>query len=167
MTEQKEKTITLTENELKATIRDAVIEAVHYVESEKDLDYNQKREQEESPALFTLLKSVCTVTFIIIELILILGIVYFFIAEGMNVDFICGAVAFGALFCLIIWCIREVLKTNKIEHLNAFYSVIFTLLGLIIALVSAVFAFKAIPGSEDSSSSTAIVESVSDRGEEQ
>ena len=164
MNEPKEKTITLTENELKATIRDAVIEAVHYVESEKDLDYNQKREQEESPALFTLLKSFCIVTFIIIELILILGIAYFFIAEGINVDSICGAVAFLALSGLSICCIREIWKTNKMEHLNAFYSVIFTLLGLIIALVSAVFAFKALPNN-DISSSTEVVESVIDRSE--
>ncbi len=170
MSKQKEeKPITLTEEQLERIITTAVIKAMRQSKAEEELPINDKNELAEAPAFFSLLgilTSWLLVIFIIVTLVAAGACFLIAFQNGFNVYGLVLGLAFVFIAVLSGVAIYEIDKTKKIEVLNTVFNAIMAVAALIVAVVSAVYAYKAIPENDVSSSSIAAVESVIDRGEE-
>lgn len=147
MSKPAEKQITLTASELENIIRSAVKNALRDLDAEKDLPVNEVNEREVAPASFSLL-----------ELIATTALWLFAVFSGAGV-YVCGKImcetgfSWLALVCLIDFSFITILavvsafelyKTKKREILNSVFSAIMAFSTLLVAIASAVFAYKAL-----------------------
>ena len=144
------KIVTMTEKQLEDVIRIAVKTAMHEFQTEKDLPIYDKDELQEAPAFYALLENIATVFLINVVVysvffVFIFGKVLFGQGSaGVKIFSVIGIIDF-IVFAVLAWkSIRELQQTRKIEVLNSFFSAIMALAGLIVAIIGAVFAYKAL-----------------------
>ena len=149
MSKQKEvPTISMTEEQLELVIKSAVKNAL----------YEMKTESKERPGLQEDELAVAATTFGLLKVILVmlfggLGATSLMVTIAALVQLIQNGFQwimaligfdFGG-FTIVSFCaIREILKTKKLEVLNTIFSAIMAVAGLIVAVVGAVFAYKAL-----------------------
>ena len=150
MSKPEEKPITLTASELESIICSAVKKALRDLEAEKELPVNEVDERKEARAFYSLLENIATVflgNVVVFSVILIyaFGKALFSPVSGITKLYY-AVIIFDLLIIAILSgkSIYEVQKTKKIEVLNSFFSAIMALASLIVAIVGAVFAYKAL-----------------------
>ena len=148
MSEHKdEKTITMTEEQLERVIRTAVRSALRDVKAEQELPGNEVDEREAAPASFSLLEMLSTgilSTVIAFTVLAVIACIKLLIDNGFSIlTFIMGF-DFAVIGVLCFFAIKELQKTKKIEVLSTIFSAIMTLSTLLVAMVSAYFAYKAL-----------------------
>lgn len=141
------KTITMTEAQLKEIIRSSIKTALRELKEEEKLPGNEVDELKTAPATYSM---------IILISEFFLG---FIVTMGVFVPIACGKLIyqngfnfnillFGICFIFIgifaFMSIREINKTKKIEVLNTVFSALMALSSLIVAIVGAVFAYKSL-----------------------
>ena len=145
MSKKDEETITMTQKQLERTIKTAVEQALRQIKSEKELPGNDVDELNNAPATFTSLCFISAAFLSVLFLISLIGII-----TCISIIYQDGC-SFGAITVMLISAIiaifsgasiYEVWKTKKIIVIQTIFSAIMTVSTLIIALVSAYFAYK-------------------------
>ena len=144
------KVVTMTEKQLEDVIRMAVKTAMHEFQTEKYLPVYEKDERQEAPAFFSLLENIASVFLLNIVVVSCIFIYAFGKIIFAQTPIVAKVLSFICIFDILVIAvlagksIYEVQKTKKIEVLNSFFSAIMALAGLIVAIVGAVFAYKAL-----------------------
>ena len=149
MSKQKDvPTITMTEEQLERVIKTAVKNALYEMKNEeKELPGLQENELAAAPATFSLIGIISSAVLIFIVILSILVLVACIITAkqiGFNIYlfyFMAVSLCVGALSG-VSW--YEINKTKKIEVLNTVFNAIMAFASLIVAIVGAVFAYKAL-----------------------
>ncbi len=147
MSKPEEKQITLTASELENIIRSAVKNALRDLDAEKDLPVNDVNERNVAPASFSLLEAIATT-----------ALWLFAVFTGVGV-YVCGKIMYetgfswiallylfdlGFITILAVAAAFELYRTKKLEVLNSVFSAIMAFSTLLVAIASAVFAYKAL-----------------------
>lgn len=149
MSKKKEEpaTITMTEEQHERIIRQAVRGAMHDLKKEEDLPGNEVDELKSAPATFSLLGLISTM---FLGLIISISILFIIVCGKIiyQSGFSFGILLFGAAFVFIgilaFVAMCEVNKTKKIEVINTIFNATVGLSSLIVAIVGAYFAYKAL-----------------------
>lgn len=140
-------TITMTEEQLERVITKAVRTAIRASKDEDKLPGNEVDEIKEAPASFSLI-AIFTIVLLIIICAFSLISAYFCIKIMIQSGFSFGRLMITLFFAFIsiasIISYKEILNIKKLEVLNTIFSAITTVSNLIIAIVGAVFAYKAL-----------------------
>ena len=142
-----DKTITMTEEQLERIIRTAVRNALRDIKEEEDLPGNQVDEREIAPASFSLLELLSTwilYMVVVFSIFMVIGCISAFINTGFNICVLMIFFFFLMIGIMSFLSIRELEKTKKIEVLSTIFSAIMALSTLLVATVSAYFAYKAL-----------------------
>ena len=141
----------MTEEQLERVIKSAVKNALYEMKKEeKELPGLKEDERQEAPAFFSLLENIASI--FLVNVIVLSGALIYAFGKVIIGQASIGVKAFSiiCIFDILIIAvlagksIYEVQKTKKIEVLNSFFSAIMALAGLIVAIVGAVFAYKAL-----------------------
>lgn len=141
-----ETTITITKAQLEKIITNSIKTALKEIKTEEA----QSSDIQKTPATFTLLYVVSFIIFLILgffSVAVIITCVYLMIQKSQYYG-ACITILLFAIFVLIIsvsLCV-EINKTKRIEVLNTIFSAIMALSTLLVAIVSAYFAYKSIGG---------------------
>lgn len=144
---KEEKTITMTEEQLEKVIKTAVKTALRDLKEEEELPGNEVNELKEAPATFSLITTIANLFlfFIIVFIISLMGFCLYLIAQDgfsfFKLEMLILFLILGVLTGISMW---EVNKTKKIEVINTIFSSIMALSSLIVAIIGAVFAYKAL-----------------------
>lgn len=142
-----EKTITMTEEQLERIIRSAVRSAIRDVKAEDELPGNEVDEREAAPASFSLLEllsaGILSVV-VLFSVLFVIACIKLFIDTGISLVGVMLLFIFGMIGVLSLFAIRELQKTKKIEVLSTIFSAIMALSTLLVAIVSAYFAYRAL-----------------------
>lgn len=149
MTKKKEdnKTITMTEAQLKEIIRSSIKTALRELKEEDKLPGNEVDEIKEAPASFSLIAIFTIVLLIIIcafSLISAIVCIKLMIQSGFSFSRLMITLFFAFISIASIISYKEILNIKKLEVLNTIFSAITTVSNLIIAIVGAYFAYKAL-----------------------
>lgn len=148
MSEKKEdKTITMTEEQLERVIRFAVKNALRDLKAEEELPGNEVDEREVAPASFSLLEMLSTGILSVVvffSALVVIACIKMFIDTGFTLVGLMLLFSFAMIGIMSFLAIRELQKTKKIEVLSTIFSAIMTLSTLLVAMVSAYFAYKAL-----------------------
>jgi len=145
--ETAEKTVTMTEEQLERVIRTAVRSALRDMKAEQELPGNEVDEREAAPASFSLLEMLSTgiLSAVILFCVLIIcACIKMLVENGFSILTIIMGFDFGVIGILCFFAARELQKTKKIEVLSTIFSAIMALSTLLVAMVSAYFAYKAL-----------------------
>ena len=149
MNKQKEvPTITMTEEQLERVIKTAVKNALYEMKNEeKELPGLEEDERKVAPASFSLIGTIASSFLTTIALftglcVYACGKVWY--EKGFNWILLILMLDFVFITVLAVVSAFELYKTKKIEVLNTIFSAIMALAGLIVAIVGAVFAYKAL-----------------------
>lgn len=149
MSKQKETpTITMTEEQLERVIKTAVKNALYEMKNEeKDLPGLKVDELASAATTFNFLKLILAMLFVGLGFTSAL-IVWVSLSQMIQNGFqwSLGMVLFdfGFITIISVCAIVEIAKTKKLEVLNTIFSAIMALASLIVAIVGAVFAYKAL-----------------------
>ncbi len=151
MSKQKETTtITMTEEQLKSIISEAVLKAIRQSKAEEELPINDENELEKAPASFALMGTLATgflITLSAYSCIFIYGcgtVLFQPVTWYVKLFALIAMFDFIGIIILSISSIRELFKTKKIEVINSVFNAIMAISGLIVAIVGAVFAYQAL-----------------------
>lgn len=149
MSKKKEEpaTITMTEAQLERVIKTAVKTALRDLKEEEDLPGNEVNELKAAPASFTLIAIFTIVLLIIIfafSAISVVSCIRLMIQNGISLSLIMTTIFFVFISAASIISYKEILNVKKLEVLNTIFSAITTVSNLIIAIVGAYFAYKAL-----------------------
>lgn len=145
--ETAEKTVTMTEEQLERVIRTAVRSALRDMKAEQELPGNEVDEREAAPASFSLLELLSTgilSVVVMFSILVVIACIKLFIETGITFVGIMFLFIFGMIGVLSFFTIKELQKTKKIEVLSTIFSAIMALSTLLVAMVSAYFAYKAL-----------------------
>ena len=140
-------TITMTEEQLERVITKAVRTAIRASKDEDKLPGNEVDEIKEAPASFSLIAIFTIVLLIIIcafSLISAIVCIKLMIQSGFSFSRLMITLFFAFISIASIISYKEILNIKKLEVLNTIFSAITTVSNLIIAIVGAVFAYKAL-----------------------
>lgn len=140
-------TITMTEAQLERVIKTAVKTALRDLKEEEDLPGNEVNELKAAPASFTLIAIFTIVLLIIIfafSAISVVSCIRLMIQNGISLSLIMTTIFFVFITVASIISYKEILNVKKLEVLNTIFSAITTVSNLIIAIIGAYFAYKAL-----------------------
>ena len=140
-------TITMTEEQLERVITKAVRTAIRASKDEDKLPGNEVDEIKEAPASFSLIAIFTIVLLIIIcafSLISAIVCIKLMIQSGFSFGRLMITLFFAFISIASIISYKEILNIKKLEVLNTIFSAITTVSNLIIAIVGAYFAYKAL-----------------------
>ena len=149
MSKQKDvPTITMTEEQLERVIKTAVKNALYEMKNEeKELPGLDEDELAAAATTFVFLKMILIVLFVIIgisSLLCAVASIKDMTQNGIYWQAAVVAFDFGGIAGISVFAIIEIAKTKKLEVLNTIFSAIMALAGLIVAIIGAVFAYKAL-----------------------
>lgn len=140
-------TITMTEEQLERVITKAVRTAIRASKDEDKLPGNEVDELKAAPASFSLI-SIFTIALLIIicafSAISAIACIKFMIQNGFSFNWLMMTLFFAFISVASIISYKEILNVKKLEVLNTIFSAITTVSNLIIAIVGAYFAYKAV-----------------------
>ncbi len=149
MSKEKESpTITMTEEQLERVIKTAVKNALYEMKNEeKELPGLEENELASAPATFSLiglLSSALLFSIVIISALVIYVCVKMTFQIGFNIYLLEFGIVFLIVGILSGVSMYEINITKKTEVLNSVFNAIMAISGLIVAIVGAVFAYKAL-----------------------
>ncbi len=149
MSKQKEvPTITMTEEQLERVIKTAVKTALYEMKNEEnELPGLQEDERKAAPASYSLIGIIASAFLSMVALftgvcIYACGKIWY--ENGFSWILLISMFDFVFITVLAVISAFEIYKTKKIEVLNTVFSAIMALASLIVAIVGAVFAYKAL-----------------------
>ncbi len=149
MSKQKDvPTITMTEEQLERVIKTAVKNALYEMKNEeKELPGLEEDERKAAPASFSLIGTIASSFLTMVAIftglcVYACGKVWY--ENGFNWILLIFMLDFLFITILAVISAFELYNTKKIEVLNTIFSAIMALAGLIVAIVGAVFAYKAL-----------------------
>lgn len=140
-------TITMTEEQLERVITKAVRTAIRASKDKDKLPGNEVDELKAAPASFSLISIFTIVLLIIIcafSAISAIACIKFMIQNGFSFNWLMMTLFFAFISVASIISYKEILNVKKLEVLNTIFSAITTVSNLIIAIVGAYFAYKAL-----------------------
>ena len=149
MTKKKEdnKTITMTEAQLKEIIRSSIKTALRELKAEEKLPGNEVDELKEAPATYSLLFIISggfLFLFFLISVSAFGKCVEIALKKGLNISIFLAGFIFIAIGGFSIISIIEICKTKKTEVLNTVFSAVMALSSLLLAFMCAAFAYMAL-----------------------
>lgn len=147
--EKDETVITLTEEELERIIKTSIKVAMNELKEEEKLPGNEVDEREQTPASFSLLENISGWILwgvIIFSALAIIACINMLFTNGFDFLPIIMACDFGVIISLCVSAFREIQRTKKLEVLNTIFSAIMALSTLLVAIISAYFAYRSIGG---------------------
>ena len=149
MSKEKESpTITMTEEQLERVIKTAVKNALYEMKNEeKELPGLQEDERKAAPASYSLIGIIASAFLSMVALftgvcVYACGKIWY--ENGFSWILLISMFDFVFITVLAVISAFEIYKTKKIEVLNTVFSAIMALASLIVAIVGAVFAYKAL-----------------------
>lgn len=149
MSKQKEvPTITMTEEQLERVIKTAVKTALYEMKNEEnELPGLQEDERKAAPASYSLIGIIASAFLSMVALftgvcVYACGKIWY--ENGFSWILLISMFDFVFITVLAVISAFEIYKTKKIEVLNTVFSAIMALASLIVAIVGAVFAYKAL-----------------------
>ena len=149
MSKEKESpTITMTEEQLERVIKTAVKNALYEMKNEeKDLPGLKVDELASAATTFNFLKLILAMLFVglgFTSALIVWVSLSQIIQNGFQWSLGMVLFDFGFIAIISVCAIVEIAKTKKLEVLNTIFSAVMALAGLIVAIVGAVFAYKAL-----------------------
>ena len=149
MSKEKETpTVTMTEEQLERVIKLAVKQALYEMKNEeKELPGLKEDELAAAATTFNLLKFVLAILFGVLGVTSALIVITSFsqmIQNGFQWSFGMVLFDFGGIAIISIVAIVEIVKIKKIEVFNSIFTAIMARSTLVVAIASAVFAYKAL-----------------------